>query len=90
MRVDHRDHDCVWFELLKCLSVFNPGSSSELACSSKDERPGHPAHEEDGASEVVPHKVKESPVNLVMLIVKVTTVILIVGIVVWPIEVNVF
>ena len=77
-------------KLLKCLSVFNPGSSSQLACSSKDERPGHPAHEEDGASEVVPHKVKESPVNLVMLIVKVTTIILIVGIVVWPIEVIVF
>ena len=68
MRVDHRDHDCVWFELLKCLSVFNLGSSSQLACSSKDERPGHPAHEEDGPGEVVPHKVKEGSVNLVMLI----------------------
>ena len=78
MRVDHRDHDCICLELLKCLSVFNPGSSSQLACSSKDERPGHPAHEEDGPGEVVPHKVKESSVNLVMLIVKVTTILLIV------------
>ena len=67
LRADHRDHDCVCHELLKSFSVFCPGSSSQLACSSKDERPGHPAHEEDGPGEVVPHKVKEGSVNLVIL-----------------------
>ena len=67
MSVDHRDHDCVCFQLLKSLSVFCPGSSSQLPRSSKDERPGHPAHEEDGPGEVVPHKVKEGSVNLVIL-----------------------